>query len=208
MNVQIKKLKRLFNSVDHILTFGYIHYVHHTQNIITNVPMLIFYLCLQYYHLEEYFVNCSRGLSIGKYKSSVTCHANIGPRFCEVATCYQWLSKNQMAKWIINVNKCSNRMLIYLKENLRNETVFELYSDKLISINGCGTHTDEEVITWTTGDEIIIILDMCRGTLSLGINNEPLNIAIDNIWLDRKYKLEIGLVSIGDSVTLNRFISY
>ena len=47
---------------------------------------------------------------------------------------------------------------------------------------------------------------MCIGTLSLGLNNESMNTIINNIWLDRKYKLEIGLCSVGDSITLTEFV--
>ena len=202
-----KKMKTLKSTKYHKLIFGYIHYIQHTQSINGNIAMLIYYLCLKYYYLEEYFAQCSNGVIITNDKSTIKYQNEFNATsLYETVTCH-YTTTHKRSTWNLIINKCMNRMFIIFKDNLDKQIVFKLENNACIHINKCGTHTHEDSIKWTSNDKVVLVLDMNTQTISVGLKNESLQPVINTIWKDRGYTLLIGLFNKGDSVTLNKFSS-
>lgn len=198
-------LKKVFKTKDGKLVFGFIR----MQSINLNIPMLIYYLCLGYYYLKEYFAKCSNGITIENDRSTASYKNGFNSLddLFETATCHYTATQNRCT-WIFKINKCKDRMFICIKEDLNNENSangFEFVSHGVVHNNGGGAHTDEDPISWTTNDEVVIVLDMNKQTISLGLNNQPLKTLIDGIWTDRGYVLMCRLFDANDSVTLKHF---
>ena len=107
----LKRLKSIPNTSKHA-TFGYIREMEH-QLALSNIPVMINYLCLGYYFHGEYFEKAGNDLSITNDKMSVTrITAPIyGARNRTTAYGKQWVELNtqKTIKWKFKIDSFGHR---------------------------------------------------------------------------------------------------
>lgn len=216
-------LKRLKQIDDHEKSpvFGYIRRVQKELTLL-NVPIMIYYLCLGYYFMEEYFEKSANEMEISENKLTVIHqHSEREYKFRNwpAAWCKKWINSNidQIAKWKIkieNKNIKRNMMLIRLtshdklpdqRPNYGFYASGATYTDELRT----GAATIHGSVAFTMGDTLTIVLNTKEKTIGLIKNKEKIHIIWSNIEYGKniRYKLCIRFGSVGNTVSLIDYCS-
>ena len=188
--------------------------------------MMIFYLCLAYYFVHEYFERCQDGMEISAEQSTVTQIGDSGNKYL-FSWCNQWIDANipQIAKWKLRINK-----LIHKKDWFSQRSVMiRIVSDEAPEYFGkkyepCYRFV-ESATTWTNGkgqrleasipaetrpaafaevDDLWVILNTKDATIGILRNDNDLRILWKNIQIgsDIRYKLCISSILAFDQMKL------
>ena len=207
MALNLKRLKQI-DSRHSFVVFGYVRESSKELEL-SNIPMMIFYLCLGYFFEGDYFEKFIRNVEISENKTRMEHRGGDGEA---IAICKQWIDCNvhQMVKWEIKMNNIpclwGDGIIIRLSTNDVNTWKSPSYGfgDKKNTWTD-GPHTNRNKgIAFYDNDIIIIILNTRDATIGIRKNNQQIHIIWDGIatGANIRYKLSISSFSVGTSVSL------
>ena len=224
----LKRLK-FVNDRYKLTVFGYIHENEKILSV-SNIPSMIGYLCLLYYFHGEYFEKSSNNIEKSNDKLTITRNRGSQNWNC-FAFGKVWIDSmiKCVAKWKFKINYIDDDSSYFHRAHIiihliSKEGDFDRVGDMKYApyykINGNGFVLKKEISdTFTTNemtlsvskfrinDEIVLILDTVKGTISLKRNDEEIQCVFKNIDRNNKirYKLAVLLYDVKYSITLTDF---
>ena len=210
--------------------FGYVRRIQKESSL--NIPVLIHYLCLNFYFHGEYFDKCGDKMAISNGLMTLT---KISPHSDWDNTCYgkTWIKSNikQIAQWIFKIdtmikpiNDEMDQIFIYFlsKDNKTNKDCgvgednpyfgFSNGGDQdWERIDGVNLEKEEQPLqkfTFKHKDTISVVLDTKNGKITAKKQDDhEMKIIYDDIDMDQsiKYKLGVQLRNQYTSITLLNF---
>ena len=143
----LKQLKQL-NGSNKFLVFGYIRKTEKESRIM-NIPMLIFYNILGYFHLFEYFSKCGDEIIISDDKMTITKKEMSCDDWNNNSYGNLWFASNgnEIATWKFRINKIQHSTC---------NSIYFIFSSKDNRLNDDGNHIEDSPnYGWSNYDDAI-----------------------------------------------------
>ena len=103
----IKQLKQIIDDNTKHSVFGYIRRIEKSNHFFCAIPVMIHYLCLQYYFYGEYFQKCGDDIIISDDHRSIEKKADAAENWSNTSYGNMWFesSIDQTAEWIFKIDK-------------------------------------------------------------------------------------------------------
>jgi len=172
------------------LIFGYIKQIQNEQSL-TNIPLLINYLCILYFYENEYFDKIGDGITVSDDKLTITQTKPFKNNWMNTTYCKNWIesASNKVIKWKFKMNKFSGTWShnvcigITSTDQCQNSDFTE---SKIGTFYGFGDHiklitnndADYDYLSigiFKENDEVLFILNLIEKKIYRQINNDEIH---------------------------------
>ena len=207
MSFKLNKLKQIKND-DKLIVFGYVKQLQKKLSL-QNIPQVITYICLAYYHLEiDYFEKC-RGLNI-KISHDQHNAAKIGSGHTvyhyDIAFCKLWIRTwiQQIMTWKLRIDRLRSSIIIrFVPSESELTGSYGIRSNGDTFTLGSCTRVNAPK-SFHSGDISTLIMNTINRTISMKTNDSDTQTIFEKIAIgnDIKYKLCVTFPNAGSAVTI------
>ena len=227
MSIDFQTLEAITHD-DKSTVFGYVREAQ-KKTADTNIPIVIFYICLGYFFDHDYFEKWDDSyMQISNNKSTIEHIKDIGkyPKQTRFAFCKQWIQSNlaQIVKWKLQINKeiVNPWYGVKIRIGANNKCIASQGSKETFPHYTFAGHNCWYRSTWThgegvvsngvlfeEGDIITVILNTKEATIGVIVNDTMLHIIWTGITINKnvRYKMTILSNDRGNSVSILDFES-